>query len=670
MKMVTTTNPVHPFPPEVEDYFPFQPRPGQSMMANEIYYGVLAHNHIAIEGAAGLGKTITCLSAILPIAKREGCTLLYATRTHTQLQRVIEELNAIQKAKGVQVSGISLHGRANMCLHEAVQQVGPLDAMELCQLLRRRHKCAFYENLRAKEIDSVYGCLSSDYIRDFGVHAEICPYYLGKALIPHCDVVALTYSYLVNPFIRSVFLETLGRDLADCIVVFDESHNLPDLCMNTMSLGQSLRGLDRAVREYREYDPETNYPLVKGFILHFQKYLESVKREYGLVEEEIEIGVDKQAIKTFLSSFTADHGVDLYVLSNGMRQLGRQIRQQKIDAGHPSFSSIFHFGTFLEHFLTTFDKPQYLHYVIISKDAQHVQYYIRCIDCRELLGPLKRCRSVISMSGTLEPIDAYLEICGFPTQTRRKVLPSPFDHSLVRVFTVRGLDVSYYKRSPEQYQTLANRCLEVVRGTPGNTALFCASYEVLDGILKTTLQAQVKQLGRHFYFEHKELTSKTNDVQITGFKQDGYGKSYGVWAGVCGGRNSEGVDFPGVEMLSVVIVGIPLARMTHSINSLITYYTEQFGIYKGKEYAYTLPAFRRTNQAAGRPIRTLTDYGVIVLLDERYTFPYYRRYLSHWLNENMEILQDRDGVLQQEVQRFYLGQQQRTDKARKERIQG
>ena len=81
--------------PAVLEYFPFRPRPGQALMANDVYYAVLSHRNIALEGAAGMGKTVTVLSALLPICKEENMVLLYAARTHSQISRVIEE---IQKA--------------------------------------------------------------------------------------------------------------------------------------------------------------------------------------------------------------------------------------------------------------------------------------------------------------------------------------------------------------------------------------------------------------------------------------------------------------------------------------------------------------------------------------------------------------------------------------------
>ncbi|MHA1278389.1 MAG: ATP-dependent DNA helicase [Candidatus Helarchaeota archaeon] len=651
--MVTpeTLSHIPQFPPSVQEYFPFTPRPGQTLMANEIYYGVLSHNHVAIEGAAGIGKTVTVLSALLPICKEEGLTLLYTARTHSQMQRVIEELNAIQRQKSHAITGICLHGRANMCLNPEIQAAGPVEAMELCNMLKKEHKCDFYENLKSKDVAEATGCFTADYLREFAMDAHICPYYLGKELLPHCDVIALTYMYLISPLIRPTFFKSLKKDVSECIIVFDECHNLPHLTMNTMSLHVSLRGLNRAIREYLRHDATGKYPQILEFLKHFRNYLQEFQSHYGPIKDEAEVGVDKTAVQSHLKQFVDKHSIDLFLFCGVIKSFAWQVKRQLLKMNKNSYSSIAHFGNFLEHLIHTFKEPQYLHYFTLAKN--HIQYNIRCIDCRRILAQLQNARSIVSISGTLNPIDAYIDICGFPSCTRRRVLPSPFDPSKVGVFCTRGLDVSFFNRNPARYQALAKRCMEVVRATPGNTAIFTASYEVLEGLQKTFLIKDIKAHKYEVFIEQKVLSSKENERMINEYKTNGHKGRKSVLLGVCGGRNSEGVDFPGVEMLSTIIVGVPLARMSHSIKQLILYYTEQFGFHKGKDYIYTLPALRRANQAAGRPIRWLKDYGVIVLLDDRFTWPHYRRFLSHWINEKMVILKDRDGELEEKVATFY-----------------
>jgi DNA excision repair protein ERCC-2 len=67
------------------------------------------------------------------------------------------------------------------------------------------------------------------------------------------------------------------------------------------------------------------------------------------------------------------------------------------------------------------------------------------------------------------------------------------------------------------------------------------------------------------------MSSKENEKMVDEFKacaqRDG-----AVLLGVQGGRSSEGVDFPGDEMNSVVIVGMPYAEPTPKVKAQISYF--------------------------------------------------------------------------------------------------
>jgi len=90
---------------------------------------------------------------------------------------------------------------------------------------------------------------------------------------------------------------------------------------------------------------------------------------------------------------------------------------------------------------------------------------------------------------------------------------------------------------------------------------------------------------------------------------------------VTSGSFGEGVDLPGDFLKGVIVVGLPLERPNLEVKGLIDYYDKKFG--KGWEYGYTFPAMIKTMQNAGRCIRSETDKGVVVFLDERYAFPRY-----------------------------------------------
>jgi Rad3-related DNA helicase len=55
---------------------------------------------------------------------------------------------------------------------------------------------------------------------------------------------------------------------------------------------------------------------------------------------------------------------------------------------------------------------------------------------------------------------------------------------------------------------------------------------------------------------------------------------------------------------------------------------KRFG--RGHDYTYTFPGLQKVVQAAGRVIRTESDTGTIMLLDERYLEHRYRRLLPAW----------------------------------------
>ncbi|MBY9009600.1 MAG: hypothetical protein KGD74_07035 [Candidatus Lokiarchaeota archaeon] len=87
--------------------------------------------------------------------------------------------------------------------------------------------------------------------------------------------------------------------------------------------------------------------------------------------------------------------------------------------------------------------------------------------------------------------------------------------------------------------------------------------------------------------------------------------------GVCGGRNSEGEDYPGDYMNAVMIAGLPYHFLSAQVKAKIIYYDKVFNN-QGWNFAYLYPAMQRANQASGRPIRKERDKGAIIFMDERF----------------------------------------------------
>ena len=87
--------------------------------------------------------------------------------------------------------------------------------------------------------------------------------------------------------------------------------------------------------------------------------------------------------------------------------------------------------------------------------------------------------------------------------------------------------------------------------------------------------------------------------------------------GVFGARLSEGIDYNDGVLGSVVCIGIPNPPPSVLSNSLKQYVADKFGKENSWRYTVTQPAINSILQAMGRPIRSIEDRALILLLDKR-----------------------------------------------------
>ena len=82
---------------------------------------------------------------------------------------------------------------------------------------------------------------------------------------------------------------------------------------------------------------------------------------------------------------------------------------------------------------------------------------------------------------------------------------------------------------------------------------------------------------------------------------------------VIGGMFAEGIDLPGDNLIGAIIVGVGYPRIDIYNEIIQEFYKEE-----GYDYAYVFPGINKVLQGAGRVIRTETDKGRILLIDDRY----------------------------------------------------
>jgi len=566
------------------------------------------------------------------------------------MDRVIDELEKINSQNN-SIIGITLKGKSEMCLNSEVRKGSIIEMTDLCGQLRKNKQCEYYNNYLKQKYQINTG--RSEDIIEFGIKNNICPYYLVKKMLNKADIIITTFNYLVHPFIRSIFFKDIEKNISECIILFDEGHNLIDIAREIGTSTLSPLSIKRAINELIGI-LLINDDKIINFLEDFKSFIEtSGYARTPKEDEEIEVPVRKSVLKKIFDQISVN---DCNKFLENMVDLGLEIKKKLLQRNKLPRSSLYSVSSFLKFLYKTLYNPQYIHEILIykKKGKVHCEFLIKTLDIRLLLSDLFQARNILVLSGTLSPINAFRDICGFPSSgVKELVLPSPFPYENIEVFGVDGINLSYENRNPTTYNLIKDLCIEIANNNPYNTGIFCPSYSVLNGLMDQGIKEGIEKLGIHFFREFKDIDSKENELMIKKYKELPSKNKRGVLLGVSGGRNSEGVDFPGNEMSTVIVVGIPLAMITYSTNRLIKYYKKLFGDEKGLDYAYYIPAIRKANQTAGRPIRRLDDKGIIFLMDERFFWKKYFRLLSDWIKDRIVKINGYRGLLSKIVKNFY-----------------
>ncbi|MBW2982646.1 ATP-dependent DNA helicase, partial [Candidatus Woesearchaeota archaeon] len=251
------------------------------------------------------------------------------------------------------------------------------------------------------------------------------------------------------------------------------------------------------------------------------------------------------------------------------------------------------------------------------KDKPNITLSYKCLDPSLLTKEIvNKSYSTIIMSGTLTPTSMYKELLGFENAAEKEY-SSPFPHENRLSMIIPETTTKFTARNQEQYQKIALNLSKIVNNIPGNSAVFFPSYRLRDDI--------------NYYFSN--LCKKTTFIEMPGMskieKQEllekfkSYKDSGAVLLAIAAANFAEGIDLPGDLLKAVVVVGLPLQKPDLETKELIDYYEAKYN--KGWDYGYVFPAITKCLQSAGRCIRSETDKGIIVFLDQRFAWPNYKK---------------------------------------------
>ena len=205
-------------------------------------------------------------------------------------------------------------------------------------------------------------------------------------------------------------------------------------------------------------------------------------------------------------------------------------------------------------------------------------------------------------------------------------LPSPFPARNLAVVRVK-MQTRYAHRE-RTAREIAAVIRKLRKCNPGNTIVFFPSYAYMGLVL-----AELDEEADELWVQRREMTEENRNEFFNAFEN-----AEKPVLGLCvlGGLFSEGVDLPGKLLVNAVIVGVGLPVPSARLNAVRACYQKHFG--DGFAYACRIPGVQKVLQAAGRVIRSETDRGMVVLLDDRYYEQEYEALLpAEWWIVNEDI---------------------------------
>jgi len=616
-----------------EIYFPFsRVRAIQSDMIKDVYNAIKDKKNIIMHAPTGIGKTIAVLAPALSFAMKNNLTIFYLTSRQTQHRIVVDTLKQIKQKFGIGFECADIIGKKWMCLQNGVDIMASGLFHEYCKALRDENKCEFYLNTRKPSLQPTIGanqtieelkiigpCHVQEYIEQ-GKNKTMCPYELATLTANNAKVIIADYYYIFNQSIRQSFLLKIKKELENIILIVDEAHNLPNRIRELLTQKTSSLIIENAKREARKYgydETTENLDIVENAIFELGKDIEN---EAVISKNDLVDAINKNKnYNQILSELTF---------------IGEDIRDKQ------KRSFVLSVAKFLLAWLgSDIGYGRILTKTIDKKLSISLSY--RCLDpsiaAKEVIG---KSYSTILMSGTLTPTSMYKDILGFTENVIEKEYKSPFPKKNRLNLIIPKTTTKFVERNHRQFAEIAKVCGEIVNLINGNSAIFFPSYELMQNI------------GEHFRYitnkpiftEKQQLTKKEKEELLTAFKS--YKTKGAVLLGTSTGSFGEGIDMPNV-LKAVIIVGLPLNKPDIEAKLLIDYYDDKFG--KGFEYGYVLPAITKCLQNAGRCIRSETDKGAIIFLDERYAWRnYFQCFPEDWeIEVSLDYLDELEEFLSQ-----------------------
>ncbi|AWK50128.1 ATP-dependent helicase [Clostridium beijerinckii] len=565
--------------------FPFEKyREGQRKLINISYQTIKEKEMLFAQAPTGIGKTIsTIFPAVKALGQGIGKRIIYLT-AKTINKEVAEDTFEKLRQKGLEFKSITITAKEKICINETFD----------CN----PERCIYAKNYYGKVKNVISYILkneeriSSEILRNYAEKYKVCPFELSLDLSLYCDGIIGDYNYIFDPRV------SLGRVLESKgnIVLIDEAHNLIDRARNMYSASLSKNQIIKCKK------------ISKGKLNKLHSVLDKINNYFIDLRNEC----DHKEVEWFYereSPKELNKYLQLY-LKESEEIL---VRGNKFDG----YEDILQLYFDVNAFVSTMQLYDENYITCMEKEIQELKLTLYCVNtAKNLKEYLSKCYSVIFFSATISPIKYYINMLGGHDATYRLKLISPFKKENLKVH-VSPINIRYTHRK-RTLGFVKDKICDFTNEQMGNYIVFSPSYAYMELLwdemskLNLTKFELIKQKQNMSENEKNEFlkTFKTNNNLLMFC--------------VLGGMFSEGIDLPGEQLIGAIIIGVgyPMIAMKNEI-------IKEFYKDDGYDYAYVFPGINKVQQAAGRVIRTETDTGRVLLIDDRYITNKYKMLLPN-----------------------------------------
>lgn len=562
--------------------FPYTYRPGQKTIVREVYRTIQEQGKFFVQAPTGIGKTLAMLyPAVKAVGNGESDRIFYLT-AKTVTANVAEEGMKVMCGNGLLFSYTKITAKEKMC-------VLPKPACDPLNCPRAkghfdRVNDALYELITHEN------AVSSDLILAYAERYQLCPYELSLDVSLFTDVIICDYNYAFSPhvYLRRYFASGNQRDY---ILLIDEAHNLADRAREIYSA---------AILKEDVLGAKKLFPDDKKIV----RRLDKANRTLLALKQECE------SVRIYREgSFPTALYNDLL----GLREaLSRYL------ALHPALKEadkVLDFFFEVSDFVDTVERMDegYLCYAAFTEDGR---FFVKLFCIRpsgRLSERLDAVGATVFFSATFLPVNYYKDLLTGTYEEKAMYVDSPFEREKRRIFVARDVSTKYSRRNEAEYRKVAAYLKAMVNATKGNYLAFFPSHKYLEEV-KAVLSGEDTAFS--VIAQKRNMREEERTAFLSEFSKEREESLLGL--SVLGGLFSEGIDLKGEQLIGVAVVGTGLPQVGTERELMRDFYAEAGE--NGFDFAYRFPGFNKVMQAAGRLIRTSDDYGVILLLDERFRY--------------------------------------------------